>query len=96
MAEQVDAAVAASGPGEVAIPGQGRAAPAADTEGQHELRAALARLPETYRLPLLLFYFDGLSTQRVADALGISATGAATRLCRGRRALRAILEVGHD
>ena len=62
----------------------------------HDLRLSLARLPEKHRLPLLLYYFDGLSTKQVAKALDISPTGAATRLCRARRALRAILEVNHD
>ena len=81
------------GPGQVMVPGMGNSTV---QDEFHDLRMSLARLPEKHRLPLLLFYFDGLSTQRVADALGISPTGAATRLCRARRALRAILEVNHD
>lgn len=61
-----------------------------------DLQPALARLPEKFRLPLLLYYFDGLSSARVGDALGISAGAAGARLCRARRALRRILEVHHD
>jgi len=61
-----------------------------------DLQMALARLPEKFRLPLLLYYFDGLSSARVGEALGISATGAGARLCRARRALRRILEVHDD
>jgi RNA polymerase sigma-70 factor (ECF subfamily) len=60
------------------------------------LSEALARLPEKHRLPLLLFYFDGRDTGGVAEALDITISAAATRLCRARRALRAILEVRHD
>jgi RNA polymerase sigma-70 factor (ECF subfamily) len=94
--QQVEAARAASGPGAVAAPGMGAAGDDANAEEDRDLEEALARLPEKYRLPLLLYYFDGLSTRRVAEALGIAQTGAATRLCRARRALRAILEVEHD
>ena len=61
-----------------------------------DLQLALARLPEKFRLPLLLYYFDGLSSTRVGEALGISATGAGARLCRARQALRRILEVHDD
>jgi len=60
------------------------------------LQMALARLPKKHRLPLLLYYFDGLSSARVGEALGISATGAGSRLCRARQALRRILEVHDD
>jgi RNA polymerase sigma-70 factor, ECF subfamily len=61
-----------------------------------DLAAALARLPETHRLPLHLYYFDGLDTNRVAEALGISRGGAGSRLCRARRALREILEASDE
>jgi RNA polymerase sigma-70 factor (ECF subfamily) len=61
-----------------------------------DLQLALARLPEKLRLPLLLYYFDGYSSARVGEALGISATGAGARLCRARQALRRILEVHND
>lgn len=87
------ATAVADGPGQVVVPGMGSSS---DQDEIHDLRRSLARLPEKYRFPLLLYYFDGLSTKRVAEALDISPTGAATRLCRARRALRAILEVNHD
>lgn len=61
-----------------------------------DLQIALARLPENHRLPLLLYYFDGLDSARVAEALGISRSGAGARICRARRALREILEASHD
>jgi len=87
------ATAVADGPGQTLVPGMGFG-PAQDET--HDLRLSLARLPEKHRLPLLLYYFDGLSTKRVAEALDISPNGAATRLCRARRALRAILEANHD
>jgi RNA polymerase sigma-70 factor (ECF subfamily) len=52
------------------------------------LHAALARLPEKYRLPLVLFYFDGKDTLKLAQELNMSRAGACTRLSRARRELR--------
>lgn len=56
------------------------------------LHEALAELPEQYRTPLMLYYFDGKSAKRLAEELGISHNGACTRLSRARRELRRILE----
>jgi RNA polymerase sigma-70 factor (ECF subfamily) len=57
-----------------------------------DLSDALSRLPEKYRLPLMLYYFDGQSTDHLAAALDISRAGVGTRLARARRALRRLLE----
>ena len=56
-----------------------------------DLHEALKRLPEEYRLPLMLYYFDGQDTQRVAEVLNMSPAGALTRLSRARVKLREIL-----
>jgi RNA polymerase sigma-70 factor (ECF subfamily) len=56
------------------------------------LHEALAELPEEYRTPLMLFYFDGKSAKRLAEELDISHAGACTRLSRARRELRRIME----
>ncbi len=56
-----------------------------------ELHDAIARLPEEYRLPLILYYFDGRSTESVAETLGISPAGVLTRLSRARKELRLLL-----
>lgn len=45
---------------------------AATEEDAALVRASLAKLPETYRLPLVLFYRDGQSVRAVAETLGIS------------------------
>jgi len=72
-------------------------APADESPDPHaSLHAALSRLPESHRLPLLLFYFEGRSTQRVAEALDITPAAACTRLCRARKALREILEADDE
>jgi RNA polymerase sigma-70 factor (ECF subfamily) len=52
------------------------------------LEAALARLSPDYRTPLLLFYFDGRSTQSIAETLSISQAAVQTRLSRARQKLR--------
>src|SRR6185503_12011877 len=45
---------------------------AASEEEAALVRDSLARLPETYRLPLVLFYREGQSASSVAESLGIS------------------------
>ena len=74
------------------------AAPSFSTD-DIELRAAVARLPEKHRLPLMLFYFQGKDTAALAEDLGLSVGGACTRLFRARMQLRQLLEEGgthHD
>jgi hypothetical protein len=52
------------------------------------VRESLAKLPETYRMPLIFFYREGQSVHRVAQALGISEDAVKQRLARGREMLR--------
>jgi RNA polymerase sigma factor (sigma-70 family) len=61
-----------------------------------DLPCALERLPEKYRAPLMLYYFDGQSTENVARALDISRAGASRRLVQAREALRQLLEKSHE
>jgi RNA polymerase sigma factor (sigma-70 family) len=61
------------------------------TASQEELalvRDSLAKLPEIYRLPLVLFYRDGQSVRGAAEALGITEDALKQRLGRGREMLR--------
>lgn len=67
-----------------------------DAEDCRRLEAALARLSSDYRVPLLLFYFDGRSTQNIAETLGITQANVQTRLSRARRQLRALLAAQGD
>ena len=62
---------------------------------ENELWQALMSLEETYRLPLYLFYFEELSTQEIARALGVRPGAVRMRLSRGREQLRALLK-GED
>ncbi len=50
--------------------------------------AALAKVPERYRRPLVLFYREEKSAAEVAAQLGISTANAMQRLTRGRRYLK--------
>ena len=56
------------------------------------VRAAIAELPETYRVALLLRDIDGLSTREAAVALGISENALKLRLHRARQALTTLLQ----
>ena len=61
-----------------------------------ELQNALAKLPEDYRTALMLYYFDGRSTQKIAESLGISQAAVHARLSRARKQLRKLLEAQGD
>jgi RNA polymerase sigma-70 factor (ECF subfamily) len=67
-------------------------APSAPDASSRDIDDALERLPEKYRVPLMLYYFDGQSTENVAQTLAISRAGVGTRLARARRELRRLLE----
>lgn len=56
-------------------------------EARSELQAALERLDEKHRLPVILHYIHDLSTQEAADILGISLDTVHSRLYHARRKL---------
>jgi RNA polymerase sigma-70 factor (ECF subfamily) len=55
------------------------------------LRAAIARLPERYRAPLVLQVLGGLSCEEIADQLGITPQAVMTQLFRAREQLKTML-----
>lgn len=59
-----------------------------DAEQQSLVWRALAEIPETYREPLVLYYREEQSLERVAASLEISLDAAKQRLSRGRAQLR--------
>ncbi|TWU04133.1 ECF RNA polymerase sigma factor SigW [Symmachiella macrocystis] len=61
---------------------------AARAEEEKLVWQALADVPEKYREPLILFYREGQSVARVADALDLSEDAVKQRLSRGRNMLR--------
>ena len=48
----------------------------------------IAGLPEIYRVPLMLSEIEGLTQKEVAERLGLSLSGAKSRVQRGREKLR--------
>lgn len=52
------------------------------------LRHALLRLPEEFREVLMMFYFEEMSIEEIAQHLNISPGTVKSRLNRGRRKLR--------
>ena len=58
------------------------------------LRLALKRLPEMYRLPLLLHHLEGYPIRDISKMLGIPEGRVTARLHQGRKALRALLDGG--
>jgi RNA polymerase sigma-70 factor, ECF subfamily len=52
---------------------------------------ALMNLPPHQRVPIVLFHFDDLSYQEIAERLGVSIGKVKTDIHRGREALRAVL-----
>lgn len=55
-----------------------------------DLRAAILKLPEDYREPLVLQVLMGYSTAEIAGLLGLSTAAVLTRLFRARKQLRAL------
>jgi RNA polymerase sigma-70 factor, ECF subfamily len=62
-----------------------------DRDKYSRLESALAELTEEYRLPLMLYYFNGQSTKNIAEALDQTVATAQTRLSRARKKLRQLL-----
>lgn len=63
---------------------------AADEQELGELRAAILRLPDDYREPLVMQVLGGFSTQEIATELGLTQSAVLTRLFRARDQLRVI------
>ena len=53
---------------------------------------AVMKLDKKYRVPLMLFYYEGYSTAEVADILHLPQRTVSTRLFRAKAKLRAYLE----
>ena len=74
--------------GEQPAPGPTPHEQAVIREEETMLWNALEALPEQYREPLILFYREGQSTERVAEELELSPDTTRQRLSRGRELLR--------
>ena len=70
---------------------EGVPAGAAGPELREVVRRALDDLPEPYRIPLWLYYGEGLTSIEVADTLGLSENTVRSQLSRGMEQLRTLL-----
>lgn len=61
-------------------------------ESKKKLDACLGELDARYREPLILYYFEQLSYQDIADILQVPPSTVGTRLKRGRNKLKEIYE----
>ena len=64
-----------------------------NADEQQRIEQALYGLPDHQRVPLVLFHFENLSYQQIADMLGVSLGKVKTDIHRGREALRQALTV---
>jgi RNA polymerase sigma-70 factor (ECF subfamily) len=77
-----------------ALPGADECAPLAGVlarESRQALRAAIEKLPQRYRLPLVLRYYEELSYDEIAAELEVTRQDVATLLFRAKQRLRAAL-----
>jgi RNA polymerase sigma-70 factor (ECF subfamily) len=63
---------------------------AAEEQDLAEMRAALFKLPDEYREPLVMQVLMGFSTADIARELGLSGAAVLTRLFRARKQLRVL------
>lgn len=63
----------------------------ASRERDAAVRAAVARLPDSLRVPLVLYQFDNLSYAEIAEVIGVSAKAVERRLARAREELKSLL-----
>ena len=64
----------------------------ADIHERLTLWQAILRLGEDLRVPVTLFYYEGLSIREIAGILNLSEAAVKTRLSRARGQLRKLLE----
>jgi len=65
-------------------------------DSARRLHKAVQSLPEQYRVPLVLFHFQGLSYQEICRVLNVPMSIVKNRLFRARKILRQKLDGGED
>jgi RNA polymerase sigma-70 factor, ECF subfamily len=60
-------------------------------EGRGRVRDALHRLPERYRVPLILRYYGDLGYDEIASQVGVTRNHVAILIFRGKQSLRRLL-----
>jgi RNA polymerase sigma factor (sigma-70 family) len=72
----------------IQAPGTDGLGAALTAERAAEVNAAVAKLPERYRVPLALAYFGDQDYDEIAAALGITRNHVGVLLCRAKQLLR--------
>lgn len=62
-----------------------------EVDVRDSLQAAIAALPDEYRVVVLMFYFENISYKEIADELGIPIGTVMSRLSRAKVQLRSVL-----
>lgn len=57
-----------------------------------ETIGSVMKLPEKYKVPIHLYYYQQLTVEEISKILGITRSGVRSRLSRGRNLLKEILE----
>ena len=65
------------------------------TQTENEVYAAVLSLDPKYRIPVYLFYFEGLNCSEIAKAVDATSAAVMMRLSRARKLLRERLEGDH-
>ena len=68
-----------------------KAAPASGIDDRLDVVKALTRIAPIHREVLVLFYFDDMSTAKMAEALEVAPGTVLSRLARARDALRTVM-----
>ena len=66
------------------------------TPEQSDLFYAVMALPQKYKMPIYLFYYEGYSTAEIAKILKIPKGTVCTNLDRGRQMLKTQLQEAND
>jgi RNA polymerase sigma-70 factor (ECF subfamily) len=62
------------------------------SEQGNKIKAAVQRLPEKFRTPVILYHFNELPQAEIAEVLGCSEKAVESRLYRARKRLRKMLD----
>lgn len=57
-----------------------------------EIYYAVINLPEKYRIPIYLYYYEGFSVNEISEMTGTNSSTVRSQLKRGREKLKVILE----
>ncbi len=57
-----------------------------------EIYHTVTGLPEKYRIPIYLYYYEGFSVNEISEMIGTNASTVRSQLKRGREKLKEILE----